>query len=77
METGTAIFLTLHIAGQLDAGWSDWFEGLEMRYLADGNTEFSGLVLDQSALYGLLNRAGDLGLTLLKVSGEQVNTDLI
>lgn len=48
-----------------------------MRYLADGNTELSGLVLDQSALYGLLNRAGDLGLTLLKVSGEQVNTDLI
>jgi hypothetical protein len=70
METDKAIFLTLHIAGQLDPGWSDWFEGLEMRHLADGDTELTGSVADQAALYGLLLRARDLGLTLRSAALE-------
>lgn len=39
-----------------------------MRHLLDGTTELSGSVIDQAALYGLLQRAQDLGLTLLTVS---------
>lgn len=62
------MFLTLRIEGHLDPEWADWFEGLEMRHLPDGSTEISGPVVDQTALYGLLNRARDLGLTLLTVS---------
>lgn len=62
------MLLNLRIEGHLDEKWSDWFEGLEMRHLADGNTEISGQVADQAALYGLLSRARDLGLTLLTVS---------
>jgi len=64
------MFLMIRIAGHLDSRWLDWFEGMEMHYLPDGNTELSGLVADQSALYGLLNRARDLGLTLLSASLE-------
>ena len=64
------MLLNLRIAGHLDQKWSDWFEGLEMRHLPDGSTEISGPVIDQTALYGLLNRARDLGLTLLAVSAE-------
>lgn len=70
-----ALFLTLRIAGQLDLHWSDWFEGLEMRHLPEGSTEISGPVADQTALYGLLNRARDLGLTLLTVSVETAVPD--
>lgn len=62
------MFLLLSIAGHLDPGWSDWFEGMNMRHLPDGTTELSGPVGDQAAAYGLLNRARDLGLTLLAVS---------
>lgn len=64
------MFLTLHIAGHLDDRWVEWFEGLEMRHLPDGSTELSGAVADQAALYGLFNRARDLGLTMLAVSVE-------
>jgi hypothetical protein len=64
------MILIIRIAGHLDSRWSDWFEGLDMRHLPDGSTEFSGWVGDQSALYGLLTRARDLGLTLLSVSVE-------
>ena len=65
------MFLTMHVAGHLDCRWSEWFEGLDMRHLPDGSTELSGTVRDQTALYGLLNRARDLGLTMLEVSVEQ------
>jgi hypothetical protein len=65
-----AVLLTMHIAGHLDLHWLDWFEGLDMHHLPDGSTELSGSVVDQTALHGLLNRARDLGLTLLKVSVE-------
>ena len=64
------MFLNLRIAGHLDQKWSDWFEGLDMRHLPDGSTELSGWVIDQAALYGLLTRARDLGLTLLAISVE-------
>lgn len=62
------MFLNIRIAGHLDARWSEWFEGLDMKQLSDGSTEITGSVVDQAALYGLLQRAQDLGLTLLEVS---------
>lgn len=64
------MFISMRIAGHLDTGWSEWFEGLEMRHLSDGSTELSGLVVDQAALYGLLRRAQDLGLALVEVTVE-------
>ena len=67
--------ITLRIEGHLDPQWSDWFEGLAMRHLADGSTELSGDVADQSTLYGLLSRARDLGLTLLSVSMESADSE--
>jgi hypothetical protein len=69
------VFIALRIEGHLDPSWSDWFEGLSMRHLPDGSTELSGEVVDQTALYGLLNRARDLGLTLLAVSMESADPE--
>lgn len=69
------MFLIIQIAGHLDQKWSDWFEGLAMRHLPDGSTEISGSVADQTALYGLLSRARDLGLTLLTVSVKTAGLD--
>lgn len=65
------MYLNVRIAGHLDARWSEWFEGLEMQLLEDGSTQITGWVVDQAALYGLLQRAQDLGLTLLAVSVQQ------
>ena len=64
------MFITLRIEGHLDSYWTDWFEGLVMHHLPDGSTQLSGELPDQTAVYGLLNRARDLGLTLLSVSME-------
>jgi hypothetical protein len=41
---------------------------------ADGATTLVGIIPDQSALYGLLNKARDLGLTLLAVARIEPQT---
>ena len=51
----------------LEDSWSEWFDGLTISHAADGTTTLAGLVRDQSALYGLIDRARDLGLTLVAV----------
>ena len=53
--------------GQLDDRRSAWFPGMEVTHRPDGNTELLGMVLDASALHGMLNHIGDLGLPLLLV----------
>ncbi len=50
----------------LDAGWSAWFDGLEVTS-ARGQTTITGPVADQAALHGLLAKIRDLGLPLISV----------
>jgi hypothetical protein len=51
----------------LEDSWSTWFDGLTISHAADGTTTLAGPVRDQSALYGLIDKARDLGLTLVAV----------
>jgi len=56
----------IQVQGLLPAGWQDWFDGFTITN--DGQvTRFCGLVADQSALFGLLIKIRDLGLTVLSV----------
>ena len=57
----------LTIKEYLEDSWSTWFDGLTISHAADGATTLAGPVRDQSALYGLLDKARDLGLTLVAV----------
>ncbi len=58
----------IRVAGHLDPAWSGWFDNLAISHDSDGNTTLSGPVADQGALYGLINKARDLGLTLISVT---------
>ena len=60
----------IHVRGTLDPRWSVWFDQLAITYDAEGNTPLAGLVSDQAALYGLINRLRDLGMTLLAVARD-------
>jgi hypothetical protein len=58
---------TIRIRGHLSPRWSDWFDGMEITHGGDGQTILSGVLPDQSALFGLLYKIRDLGLTLVAV----------
>jgi len=58
----------IRVRGAIDPLWSGWFAALTITHDADGNTLLAGPVADQAALYGLINRLRDLGLTLLAVA---------
>ena len=57
----------IQIKGHLPESWSDWFNGLSLTQRPDGVTVISGTFSDQAALFGVLWRIRDLGLTLLSV----------
>ena len=58
----------IRVRGVIDAGWSDWFDGLTICPQADGTTLLTGPVRDQSALHGLLAKIRDLSLPLLSMN---------
>jgi hypothetical protein len=67
LQSGGGIF-QIHVKGHLTNQWSDWLEGLEVKLLDNGEMVLSGVVADQSALMGVLNKLNRLNLTLLSVS---------
>jgi hypothetical protein len=58
----------IRIEGHLDGQWTDWFGGLTITLEENGDTLLTGPVVDQAALYGLLRRMRDLGLTLVSIN---------
>jgi hypothetical protein len=59
--------VVIQVQGHLDARWSAWLDGLSVTTDADGCTTLRGTVVDQAALFGLLQRLRDTGLPLLSV----------
>ena len=62
----------IRVKGQIDRGWSGWFEGLTVTHTDQDETILAGEVVDQSALYGLLAKLRDLGLPLVSVSSAEI-----
>jgi len=62
----------IHVKGQINEKWSGWFGGLAISHPDSDATVLTGLVADQSALYGIIFRLRDLGLQLTSVSSEEV-----
>ena len=60
----------IRIQGRLERRWSTWFDGMSLTHGSDGTTVLRGQVGDQAALHGLIQKVGDLGLTLLEVTHE-------
>jgi hypothetical protein len=58
----------IKLKGRLGPEWSDWFDGLTVCPATHGETILTGLIVDQSALPGLLNKVRNLGLPLLAVN---------
>ena len=57
----------IRVEGHLPSRWAVRFDGLTLIPQDDGSTVIHGLVVDQSALHGLLARVRDMGLPLISV----------
>lgn len=58
----------IRIKGHLNTRWAAWFEGMSLTHAADGTTTLSGMVADQAALHGLLQKLRDLGVPLISLN---------
>ena len=67
-------YYEIKIRGHLDPRWSEWFADLQLTHLEGNETLLSGLLPDQAALHGLLERIRDLNLTLISVSWGSPST---
>ena len=67
----------IRIKGHLNNHWADWFEGLTITLVANGETLLTGIVTDQAALHGVLRKVRDLGMPLISVKRiEPGQTDI-
>ena len=56
----------IRVEGVLEPAWAGWFDDLDLS--DDGqHTTLSGVLTDQPALHGVLDRIRDLGLHLISV----------
>ena len=64
----TPIEYCIRVKGHLPAGWAELFEGMQIRQEPGDDSVLSGPVKDQAALYGLLTKLQNLGVTLISIN---------
>ncbi len=69
------------VHGKLDPSWSEWFSGLDLTESVDMDgiptTWLLGILPDQGALRGVLNKLWDLNLTLLSLESKDINKEVM
>ena len=71
----------IQVQGHLNASWADWFDNVTITVKsgddAPASTTLTGLLADQAALHGLLQKLYILGLPLLLVKRKVNKYDRI
>jgi hypothetical protein len=62
-----AVNYRIRVAGLLDPGWSEWFDGFTVTPQPNSETLIAGPVRDQAELNGLLNKLFSLNLVVIDV----------
>jgi hypothetical protein len=58
----------IRVTGQVDAHWSEWFDGLMISNAQPEEALISGEIVDDAALRGTLNKIFNLNLALISVT---------
>ena len=77
LTLGTPATYRITVQGYLDNSWSDHFGGMAVnnKIVADGSelTMLTGWLVDQAALFGILDGLYGLGFPLLSVECIEIN----
>ena len=74
MTSARALRYEIRIRGHLDEGHTHWLEGFSLRHeVTQGKpyTVMSGVLPDQAALYGLLNKLNAMSLYLVNLYEQE------
>jgi glycyl-tRNA synthetase alpha subunit len=63
----------VRIKNNITPGWEVWFDGMKITHTNQGETILTGELVDQSAVYGLLEKIHSLNLCLLSI--QQVDPE--
>ena len=61
----------IQVEGHLDLAWTTHLQVTEIEHLPDGTSRLIGQMADQAALYGLLFKLRDLGISLIALERIQ------
>ncbi len=67
-STPTGQVYHIRVGQHLDPECSDWLGGLTITNIEGGEAVLSGPLVDQAALYGVLQSLRDLNVTLIEVT---------
>ncbi|MCP4417573.1 MAG: hypothetical protein GY805_13195 [Chloroflexi bacterium] len=70
----TGMIYEIRVWGRLDKDWVEWFNDMTLTHTSEGQTILTGPAIDQAALYGLLIKMRDLGLSLISVNPLETDT---
>ena len=72
LERETMKYVEIRIEGQLDERWAEWLGDLTIQRSEHNETLLCGYFPDQAALYGLIGKLRDLGISLISVKAQPV-----
>ena len=67
IDPGQPLVYQIRIKGHLGRQWTNWFGGLTITQVDNGETLLTGPVVDQAALHGVLRKVRDVGMPLISV----------
>ncbi len=67
-------YYEIKIKENLDQSWAERFAEMKLTHLEGDGTMLSGIMPDQGALHGMLERIRDLNLTLISVTSGDPST---
>ena len=69
-------YVEIRIEGQLDEHWAEWLGDLTIQRSEQNETLLSGFFPDQAALYGLIGKLRDLGISLISVNSRPAESEV-
>ena len=65
------MYCEIYVKGYVPADWSEQFGGLKITNLSNGEAMLAGELVDQSALFGVLNRVHGMNLMLCTLTTSE------